>query len=166
SVPYKAFDSVIDALARHLRRLSDADVASLVPRHPYLLVRMFPVLGGVPAFSAAPAARATVSDTHEQRNLAFAALRDVLRHLAQRRPLVIAIDDWQWADADSVVLARDLVRHRESPPLLLVLTARPGDEAERAPRIEAIATKRSRHIVLDSLVEKQAIELAARLQKA
>ena len=164
SVPYKAFDTVIDALARHLRRLSDVDVAGLLPRYPELLVRMFPVLGGVPAMGSAPTARIAIVEPHEQRNQAFGALREMLHRLAQRRPLVITIDDWQWADADSVLLARDLVRHRDSPPMLVVLTARPSDEPDSA-RMEAVATQDMRHIGLESLVEAQAIQLVGRLQR-
>ncbi|HEY5925103.1 MAG TPA: protein kinase, partial [Kofleriaceae bacterium] len=166
SVPYKAFDSVIDALARHLRRLSDVEVAALLPRHPDLLVRMFPVLGTVPAMSSAPTGRVAVSEPHEQRNQAFAALREVLHRIAGRRPLVITIDDWQWADADSVVLARDLVRHRDSPPLLLVLTTRPSEDVEGAARLEAIVTPDTRRIRLESFVEAQAIELVDQLRRS
>jgi predicted Ser/Thr protein kinase len=166
SVPYKAFDSVVDALARHLRRLSDVDVAALLPRYPDLLVRMFPVLGAVPAFSSAPTARGPVGDPHEQRNQAFAALREILHRLASRRPLVITIDDWQWADPDSVVLARDLVRHRDSPPMLLVVTARPFEGAEAIARVDAIATLDMRKIEVASLVEEQAIELVHQLQRS
>ncbi len=166
SVPYKAFDSAIDALARYLRRLPDVEVAGLLPRHPDLLVRMFPVLGAVPAMTAGPATRAVVGDPHEQRNQAFAALREVLFRIAQRRALVITIDDWQWADADSVVLARDLIRHRESPPLLLVLTARPADDAEATARIDAITTPTLRHVRLASLIPEQAIELVGQLARS
>ena len=72
SVPYKAFDSVVDSLSRHLRRLPDVEVAALLPRHPDLLVRMFPVLGAVPALTSAPPTRIAVGDPHEQRNQAFA----------------------------------------------------------------------------------------------
>jgi eukaryotic-like serine/threonine-protein kinase len=166
SVPYKAFDSVIDALARHLRRLSDVDVAALLPRYPDLLVRMFPVLGAVPAFSSAPVARGPLGDPHEQRNQAFAALREILHRLASRRPLVLTIDDWQWADPDSVVLARDLARHRDSPPMLLVVTARPFAGAEAVARLDAISTPDMRRIDVAALVEEQAIELAAQLQRS
>jgi hypothetical protein len=166
SVPYKAFDSAIDALARYLRRLPDVEVAALLPRHPDLLVRTFPVLGGVPALINAPPARTPVSDPHEQRNQAFAALREVLYRLAARQPLVITIDDWQWADADSVVLARDLVRHRDSPAMLLVLTTRPTEDAETAARFDAVATPDTRRIRVESLIEEQAIELVSQLQRS
>src|SRR5690606_22387667 len=68
--------------------------------------------------------------------------------------------------ADSVVLARDLVRHRDSPPLLLVVTARPPEDAEGAARLEAVATAESRRIRLEALVEAQAIELVAQLRRS
>ena len=165
SVPYKAFDSVIDALARYLRRLPEVEVASILPRHPDLLVRMFPVLGAVRAFNAAPASRVgTIGEPQEQRNQAFAALREVLHRLASRRPLVVTIDDWQWADADSVVLARDLIRHRDSPPMVLVLAARPSEDSETSTRIEAITTQDLQRIYVESLAEEQAIELARQLR--
>ena len=166
SVPYKAFDTAVDALARHLRKLPEAEVAALLPRHPDLLVRMFPVLGAVPAIKGAPLPRIAISDPHEQRNQAFAALREILHRLASRRPLILAIDDWQWADNDSVVLARDLVRHRDSPPLLLVLTAREAEGAEHAARLDAVAADDLRRIRVESLIEAQAIELAAQLRAA
>ncbi|HUS28868.1 MAG TPA: hypothetical protein VMZ53_10165, partial [Kofleriaceae bacterium] len=139
---------------------------ALLPRHPDLLVRIFPVLGAVPAIAAAPTARTPVTDPHEQRNQAFAALRDVLHRLSSRRRLVLTIDDWQWADPDSVVLARDLVRHRDAPPILLVLTARPSDDAETAARIEAVKTAEVRRISLESLALAPAIELAGQLRAA
>jgi predicted Ser/Thr protein kinase len=166
SVPYKAFDSVIDALARYLRRLPDSEITSLAPKHPELLVRMFPVLGGVSALNVAPAARtAPASEPHEQRKLAFAALRELLARLAQRRTVVIAIDDWQWADADSVVLARDLMRHRDSPSVLLVVTARPSVDREAVARLDAITTAESRRIDLRALVEEHALQLVDKLCK-
>ncbi|MCA9686800.1 MAG: serine/threonine-protein kinase PknK, partial [Myxococcales bacterium] len=44
SVPYKAFDAVVDALTRYLRRLPRVDAAGLMPRDIHELARVFPVL--------------------------------------------------------------------------------------------------------------------------
>jgi eukaryotic-like serine/threonine-protein kinase len=162
SVPYKAFDSAIDALAKYLRRLSEVEVAALLPRHPDLLVRMFPVLGAVRAMNTATT-RAPMTEPHEQRNQAFAALRELLYRIGSRRPLVITIEDWHWADADSVVLLRDLVRHRDRPPMLVVLTSRPAENPEIAARIDALAGGDLERIELSTLVEQHAIELARQL---
>jgi serine/threonine protein kinase len=44
SVPYKAFDSVVDALSRYLMRLSDDDGTVTMPADIWALARLFPVL--------------------------------------------------------------------------------------------------------------------------
>ena len=56
SVPYKVFDSVMDALASHLRRSGEAQVLPIVPRHAASLLRLFPGLGRIEALAplAAP----------------------------------------------------------------------------------------------------------------
>jgi hypothetical protein len=163
SVPYKAFDGVVDVLSRHLQSLGDAEAAAVTPRHHEALVRMFPVLGGVPTMARGPFDRHGPSDRQEQRNRGFNALRDLCHRLAARRPLVIAIDDWQWADQDSVLLARDLLRHRESPPILLLLSARPPDDPEAAARLDAVSSSDTRRIDVDVLDPVTAAELARRL---
>ena len=44
SVPYKGFDSVVDALSAHLLKLDEAACRKLVPRDVVALSRLFPVL--------------------------------------------------------------------------------------------------------------------------
>ncbi len=123
SVPFKAFDGLIDRLSHYLRNLADRDANALLPRHPRLLPRVFPVLARVEAISQSPA-RTPILDGEELRTRAFDALRELLARLAERRPVVLVIDDFQWADADSRLLLSELARRPESPALLLLLTAR------------------------------------------
>jgi predicted ATPase len=52
-------------------------------------------------------------DLFTMRRQAFGALREILTRLAGQKPLVIYIDDLQWADADSIFLLEELLQ----PPM-------------------------------------------------
>jgi len=131
SVPYKALDGVADALAHALRRLPADQVAALLPLHASLLPSLFPALGRVDAIANAPRPRSALLDPQDQRRRAFVALRELFLRLALGRPLIVTIDDVQWADADSRLLLSEIMRPPEPPPLLLVVASR-TDEGEDA----------------------------------
>ena len=125
SVPYKAVDSVIDALSRHLMHLADNEGTLGWPKDMAALARLFPVLRRVPSVGALP--NEAIFDPQRMRRRAFGALRALLTVLATRRPLVIAIDDVQWGDADSAALLLEIVRPPFAPPVLFVLACREED---------------------------------------
>ncbi|MEO8900178.1 MAG: protein kinase [Polyangiaceae bacterium] len=122
-VPYKALDGIVDALSHFLLNLSSEQVQRLLPAHAAVLVRVFPVLGRVPSLARSEA-RVT-SDPFELRGQAFSALRQLFSAIARSRPVLLYIDDLQWADADSHLLLSDLLSEPASPALCLVVTARP-----------------------------------------
>jgi serine/threonine protein kinase/tetratricopeptide (TPR) repeat protein len=121
-VPYKGFDGAIDALAGHLASLPDAEALDLVPERAGPLVQIFPVLRRSRAFAFAMTEEP--GDPRELRRRAFESLRSLLGHLCERHPVVVAIDDLQWADADSLSLLSALLQGPDAPPLLLVGTVR------------------------------------------
>ena len=119
-VPYKALDGVVDSLSKVLLGLPRHEVEILLPRETRALARLFPVLSRVDAIAEMPDKGRGVVDRLPLRRLAFGALRELLARIAEKQPVVIYIDDLQWADADSAALLGDLLRPPDAPALLLI----------------------------------------------
>jgi serine/threonine protein kinase len=129
SVPYKAWDSLIDALSRYLGAMPPDEAGGFMPENLHDLARVFPVLLGVEGFEEHTERREPRVDQQESRRRAFDALRDLLRNLARFRPLVLTIDDLQWGDADSAKLMASVLAPPDAPRVLLVCSYR-SEEAE------------------------------------
>ena len=159
SVPFKAFDGVVDALAHHLSPPGGAEApgraAALLPPDVALLADVFPVLRRVRAIAEAPHPAHSIADPVEERLRVFGALRALLRRLAERRPLVLTVDGLQWADRDSLALFAAIMRAPEAPAVLLVFTARPGELPALPGEV--------REIALGVLPADEATDLAGRL---
>lgn len=146
SVPFKALDEVVDQLAQHLWRLDEVTLASVLPRHLDTLIRLFPVLSGLrqapggrrraepgavlPLRSISGSRSQSVSWglREEDRQRGIQALRELLARLGDVRDVVVWIDDFQWADMDSVVVLTQLLAPPDPPRLLLVLSHREEEE--------------------------------------
>jgi hypothetical protein len=166
SVPYKALDGLIDALCRHLRRLTREQVAAVLPIHPGDLARLFPVLGRLEAVAEA-LVPALPDDPHEARRRAFAALRELFARIAVRRPLVLFADDLQWGDRESAALLTELVRPPDAPPLLFLASYRRRD-ADASPFVTALRGVPAERVevAVDPLTETDALHLATALLAA
>lgn len=122
NVPFKGADGVVDALARHLLTLSDQEVSDLLPDSAALLVFPFPALRRVEALRVAEVWQS--ANVQDQRERVFAALRGLFARLAEKRLVVILVDDMQWAGADTWMLLRHLMQPPSPPEVLLVSTLR------------------------------------------
>jgi hypothetical protein len=170
-VPYKGLDGVIDELARHLSALPEDAAFAVVPDSGLgPLVQIFPVLRRSRAFAFVMTEEP--GDPRELRQRAFAALRSLLGRIAARGPLVVAVDDMQWADADTLSLLSEVLRGPDAPALLLVATVRdaPITEGTAAMAVAVPAVDVAAHlpcpvhaIHLDRLPDDDAHALASTL---
>ncbi len=157
SVPFKAFDGVVDALARFLAKLPDVEARAFMPTRPAALAQVFPVLRRVGAIVAQLRDAQLPLDPFELQSRAFTALREMLARIADRRPLVVVIDDAQWADDDSHRLLAEVLREPDAPRMLLVATVR----GEAAPFARVLGPA-ARTMFLEPLEKDAARELATR----
>jgi hypothetical protein len=126
AVPYKALDTIVDALSAHLVRLPPHEIEPALPPDIAALARLFPVMRRVHA-SAQPPRAVDSPDPYESRRRALGALRHILSYLAERHPVVLFVDDLQWGDIDSAPFLADLMHHADAPPVLILTSIRRED---------------------------------------
>ncbi len=129
SVPYNALEGVIEELSARLRDNPDTVDAAL-SQAATTITRLFPSLASVPGLVPARFRSGSIAiDPWEIRRAAAAGLRALIQRVAAERPVVIAIDDLHWADADSAELLRELLRPGALRTLQLIVSYRPEGRA-------------------------------------
>ncbi len=127
SVPYKAVDGLVDALARWLFDMPRAEALALLPANAGRLAQTFPALRPLVETKAEREEEPAPIEPRERRAQLFAAARALFANLAQRLPVVLVVDDLQWSDADGLALLHEVLRPPEAPSVLFVATLRsPG----------------------------------------
>ena len=158
AVPLEPFRSLIGHLVEH----APTDVLRAHASHcGGHLVRIAPRLADRVELSGPP-----VSDEATDRHLLFEAVSDVLSRLAAISPLVVLLDDVQWAEPTAVQLLRHLGRALVNVPVLLVLSARDTDE-RRSSELRAVLAdlecRPGRRICLGGFDDDELADLAASL---
>jgi tetratricopeptide (TPR) repeat protein len=134
AVRFEAFDDLIDDLSHVLRSLVIADVDAILPRHAASLARLFPVLEQVDSIERAVVVERSSgqktpgAELFEVQRRAFSALRELLRSLSRRLPVILVIDDLQWGDAESAPIFQEIAGGPDAPPILLIVAFRTEDE--------------------------------------
>jgi predicted ATPase len=107
---------VVEALDDRVRDLAPERLAGLGGEREAELGAVFP--------SLAARARAAVLSTPEERHRFHMAIRVLLEELAIDAPVLLALDDLQWADDASVELVAHLLRRPPRAPVTIVLAYR------------------------------------------
>jgi serine/threonine protein kinase/tetratricopeptide (TPR) repeat protein len=171
SIPYKAFDAIVDSIAGHLRerekRGRTLDRPRVVPTGTNSLVRLFPTLELVAGATHDGTDWADVADDHELRAHAFTALKRLLNDLALDGPLVVTIEDLQWCDMDSVALLLEVLRPPDTPAMLFVGSHR-SQQANSNPALRSFldAIRSPRHPIVVEEIELGPLETDERLELA
>ncbi len=71
-----------------------------------------------------------------RRDLVLQGVRALLGNLAKSAPVVVVIDGLQWADRPSLEVVQDLLKRKETRPILVLLVTRPDERV--APFLEGL----------------------------
>jgi class 3 adenylate cyclase len=135
AAPYEPWIAVCTQIVEHAPNDVLADYAQLhggeMARLASNLARRIP---------DAPARQ--TSDPETERFLLFKAVAELLRATAASAPLCVVLDDFQWADGQSVALLKHIARNLEHGPLHLLVTYRESDLTNEHPLTAALADLR------------------------
>jgi DNA-binding SARP family transcriptional activator len=120
SAPYQPFVEALDHCVRHA---PDEFLASHVAQHGGELCRLVPTLDRRVPTAGPP----TTSDADTERYLTLTAATGLLGHIATVRPLLLVLEDLQWADVASVQLLGHLMSHSHGMRIFILATFRSNE---------------------------------------
>ena len=140
AAPYAAFVEILESAIdrapsaqafRHAVGEDAAEVAKLVPKLRLLCSDIPPPLE-LPA--------------EQERRLLFNSLREVIVRTARRRPLLLVLDDFQWADEPTMLFVEHLADRLGDVPVLVVATYRDTEVDIGRPLGATFESLRRRHL--------------------
>lgn len=137
SAPYGLW---IQALSHYAERAPEEVLARHIERHAGQLL---PLLRTALARRAPDLSMPAQSDPETDRYLLFDAVVDLLEAACEQAPLVLVLEDLQWAGADTLALLRHVVKASGHIRLLLLGTCRESDLARGHPLATLLADLRA-----------------------
>jgi DNA-binding CsgD family transcriptional regulator/tetratricopeptide (TPR) repeat protein len=135
SVPYAPF---VEALRELTRSVEPGRLAGLLGPAREEIGRLLPEIGRPAAPGRATPVDPIEADRAGQGRL-FEAVLTILERLAREQPIVLAIEDVQWADVGTRSLITFLSRNLRRQPVLLLLTVRTDDLDPLLPTVRMLA---------------------------
>ncbi len=135
ATPYQHF---AEALGHYITHAPEDQLLAHVATHGSELARLVPALARrIPDL---PASKATDADT--ERFLLFAAVVGLLTELSAHQPVVLVLDDLQWADKGTLLLLRSLVAAEQAMRVLVLGTYRDSELSHSHPLLDTLAALR------------------------
>ena len=135
ATPYQL---VAEALTHYVTHATEEQLLAHVDAHGSELARLVPALGqrlpGLP--------QSTGTDPETERYLLFAAVVGLLAAMSQDQPVLLVLDDLQWADTGSLQLLRHLMSSDQKMRLLVVGTYRDNELSRGHPLLDTLGTLR------------------------
>jgi class 3 adenylate cyclase/tetratricopeptide (TPR) repeat protein len=132
ATPYQLF---AEALTHFVTHADERQLYACADQHGAELTRLVPALAG--RLPGLPPSKATDPDT--ERYLLFAAVVGVLAALSRAQPVVLVLDDLQWADEGSLLMLRHLAAAGQVTRVLILGTYRDAGLAGSHPLTDALA---------------------------
>jgi class 3 adenylate cyclase len=132
ATPYQLF---AEALGHYVTHAPEEQLLAHVEAHGSELSRLVPALAT--RIRELPPSKATDSDT--ERFLLFAAVVGLLGTMSQEQPVVLVLDDLQWADKGSLLLLCHLVAAEQAMRVLILGTYRDSELSQTHPLNDTLA---------------------------
>ncbi len=116
------------------------------------LGEVFPLISSLLSLPLLPAYQPSSDSPHRQKEKTLEILRAILLQQAEIEPLVLVVENLQWADP-STLQYLDLLLQTSASKLLLVVTCRPAFQPEWTAECESV------ELVIDRLAEEQILEV-------
>jgi class 3 adenylate cyclase/tetratricopeptide (TPR) repeat protein len=138
ATPYQLF---AEALGHYVTHAPEEQLVAHVDAHGSELARLVPALAS--RLPGLPPSKAIDADT--ERYLLFAAAVGVLAMASEHQPVVLVLDDLQWADKASLQLLRHVIAAEQTMRVLVLATYRDSELSRSHPFLETLAALRRQH---------------------
>jgi class 3 adenylate cyclase len=143
-----AYQPFVEAVGWYLRTAPAAEVRADLVRTGALLTRLVPDVAA--DFPDLPEPVQAEPDT--QRYLMFEAVNDLLGALAAASPVLLVIEDLQWADRPTLALLSHLARNLDPARLVILGTYRSDEVAASGHPLPPVVAELHRTAIVDELV--------------
>jgi class 3 adenylate cyclase len=135
TLPYRPF---VEALRHYVAHAPDEVLAAHVKEHNGELTRLVPEL----AHRIPNLAKPQAAEAETQRYLMFEAATGILAVASQQNPVLLILDDVQWAGAPDLLLLRHIVRSTIPMRVMIVATYRDAELSRTHPLTALLADLR------------------------